>query len=45
MATITWRVTEQDGEDWTNTTEETEVLTREEIEGAIEAARVVKYGG
>lgn len=45
MATMTWRVTEQDGEDWTNTTEETEVETREEIEAAIEAARVVKYGG
>lgn len=45
MPTMTWRVTEQDGDDWTNTTEETEVLTREEVEAAIEAARVIKYGG
>ncbi len=45
MATMTWRVTEQDGEDWTNSIEETEVETREEIQATIEAARLVKYGG
>jgi len=45
MATMTWRVTEQDGDDWVNTTEETEVETREEVDAAIEAARVIKYGG